>query len=198
MSDKRLKANTAWFHVFCDFVQSGEMAKMGLSTFGVLVAIKSHAALHDGQSCPAASTIAKYVGLSRRQVVTHLARLAELGYLQKESVGRLNRYQLTERIQITDEETGEPTALAHFPYVPLAVEEIRTQIKAFLASNTLPAGSPIVIQQLNIGIQIGEHNIQNIVVPAGAEPEAIADPRLREKVVAMIEKAKTRKPGTER
>ena len=197
MQKANLKANLTWVHLFCDFVESGAIAKMGTSAFAVLMAVKSHAAMNDGQSCPAAATIGRYVGLSYRQVTRELSRLVELGHLERIRTGRANTYRLTERLQLNDETTGEPTALAHFPYVPLAVEEIRTQIKAFIATQQLPAGSPIVIQQLNVAIQIGEHNTQNMVVPTGADPEAIADPRLREKVAAMIEKAKARKPGPE-
>ncbi len=197
MQKTNLKANLTWVHLFCDFVESGAIAKMGTSAFAVLMAVKSHAAMNDGQSCPAAATIGRYVGLSYRQVTRELSRLVELGHLERIRTGRANTYRLSERIQLNDETTGEPTALAQFPYVPLAIEQIRTQLKAFLATNKLPEGSPIVIQQLNINVQIGEHNTQNSVNAPGADPEAIADPRLREKVAAMIEKAKARKPGTD-
>jgi AraC-like DNA-binding protein len=183
-----LKANLTWVHLFCDFVQSGAIAKMGANAFAVLMAVKSHAAMNDGISCPSADTIAQYVGLSRRQVMRELARLVSDGRLTKVRTQRASLYRLTERIQLTNDE-GTPMQTAQFPYAPLTVEQIRKEIKKYLESGELAAGSPIVIQQLNVNVVVGG-TMNNFNVPT-TNLDDIKDPRLRAKFEAMIERAKT-------
>lgn len=182
-------ANLNWVHIFCDFVQSGAIAEMGTSAFAVLMAVKAHAAINDGKSCPSAETIAKYVGLSRRQVTRELDKLVQRGHLQRERTSRANKYTLTEQLVIKSEQ-GEPAEIASFPYIPQAIEQVRAQLKEYLTGMQLPEGSPIVIQQLNINVPIGANSphFHNSIVS-----QVISDPKLQAKMEALEAKAKTKK-----
>ena len=98
------KAETTWFHVFKDMIDSGDMATLDGSSIKVYLVIKSYTNFSTGRAFPALELIASKAGLSERQVMRCLIELEKLGYISKEKTGRHNTYTLREKVSIKDSE----------------------------------------------------------------------------------------------
>ena len=158
------EAQTTWFHVFVAMIESGDVAKIGPHAFTVYATIKAHTNFSTGRSFPAIETVVEKSGISRAQVVRSLSTLEEHGYLKREKKGRHNVYTLREKVEIHDN-TGRPTAVATWDYLPGAVTEATAQLKHFLLSGKLGDGKVIYIENLNMNVQVnhdGAHGTQNI------------------------------------
>ena len=120
------KAETTWFHVFKDMIDSGDMATLDGSSIKVYLVIKSYTNFSTGRAFPALELIASKAGLSERQVMRCLIELEKLGYISKEKTGRHNTYTLREKVSIKDSE-GRPKAVATVSYTHLDVYKRQPQ-----------------------------------------------------------------------
>jgi len=62
-------AETTWFHVFKDMIDSGDMARLDGSAIKVYLVVKSYTNFSTGRAFPALELIAEKAGLSERQVI---------------------------------------------------------------------------------------------------------------------------------
>lgn len=74
-------AQTTWFHVFKDMIDSGDMAKLPATAVKIYLVIKAHTNFTTGRSFPALETLIEKSGVSRAQVMRDLKSLEERGYL---------------------------------------------------------------------------------------------------------------------
>lgn len=155
------KAETTWFHVFKDMIDSGDMAKLEGSAVKVYLVVKSYTNFSTGRAFPAIETIAEKAGLSEAQVKRCLAALEELGYISKAKEGRRNIYTLREKVQITDEQ-GRPAAVATWDYLPSSVSHAMADLKNVLMTGDLAGAKFVHIENLHVQMQVnnGDHNIQ--------------------------------------
>ena len=68
MKGDSLSAELAWFHVFKEMIDDGEVAKIGASAFTTYCVIKSHTNFATGVASPSIETISKKSGISQAQV----------------------------------------------------------------------------------------------------------------------------------
>jgi DNA-binding transcriptional MocR family regulator len=127
------EAQTTWFHIFKNMIDSGDVAKMGPHACTVYLVIKAHTNYATGLSFPAIETIAEKSGISERQVKRELLQLEEMGYITKEKKGRSNSYTLREKIEIKDEQ-GRPSAVATWDYLPSSVAAAVADLKNVLVT----------------------------------------------------------------
>lgn len=155
------KAETTWFHVFRDMVESGDVAKMGPHAVTVYLVIKAHANFSTGRAFPALETVVEKSGISESQVKRSIKTLEELGYVSKEKKGRNNIYTLREKVQVTDEH-GRPTAMATWDYLPSSVSHAMADLKNVLMTGDLGGAKIVHIERLNVNLQVNNSggNIQ--------------------------------------
>ena len=85
MSQEELfKAETTWFHVFKDMIDSGDLALMDGSVVKCYLVIKAHTNFSTGRAWPGIELIAEKTGLSESQVKRCLKKLEDLKYITKE------------------------------------------------------------------------------------------------------------------
>lgn len=153
--DELFKAETTWFHVFKDMIDSGDMAKIDGSSIKVYLVIKSHTNFATGRAFPAIETICKDTGLSESQVLRCIKILEEHGYITKKKDGRRNIYTLKEKVQIVDD-AGKPAAVATWDYIPNGVREAVADLRNVLVTGDVTgelAGAKIVhIERLQVTI----------------------------------------------
>jgi DNA-binding transcriptional ArsR family regulator len=153
------KAETTWFHVFRDMVESGDVAKMGPHAVTVYLVIKSHTNFSTGRAFPALETIVEKSGVSIAQVKRELKTLEENGYISKEKKGRSNVYTLREKVNIMDGD-GRPHAVATWDYLPSSVQHAVADLKNVLVAGDLQGAKIVHIEHLNVQINNGDGNIQ--------------------------------------
>lgn len=155
------RAETTWFHVFKDMIDSGDMAKLEGSAVKVYLVVKSYTNFSTGRAFPAIETIADKAGLSEAQVKRCLASLEELGYISKAKEGRRNVYTLREKVQVLDD-AGRPTAVATWDYLPSTVQHAVADLKNVLVTGELAGAKIVHIERLHVQMQInnGDNNIQ--------------------------------------
>ena len=163
------QAQTTWFHVFVSMVESGGVAKMGPHAVTVYLVVKSYTNWKTGRAFPSIDLIVEKSGISRAQVMRSLATLTEHGYLNRAKEGRKNVYTLREKVEITDD-TGRPAAVATWDYLPSTVEAARAELKRFMLTGESD-GKIIFVENLNIQINQGDHNVinQGKIDPKSAE-----------------------------
>ena len=163
------QAQTTWFHVFVCMVESGDVAKMGPHAVTVYLVVKSYTNWKTGRAFPSIDLIVEKSGISRRQVINSLAVLVEHGYLDKAKVGRKNVFTLREKVTFKDE-GGRPAAVATWDYLPSTVEAARAELKRFMLTGESD-GKIIFVENLNIQINHGDHNVinQGKIDPKSAE-----------------------------
>lgn len=147
-------AETTWFHVFRDMVESGDVAKLGPHAVTVYLVVKAHTNFSTGRSFPAIETIVEKSGISLRQVMRCLKSLEEFGYITKEKKGRNNVYVLREKVSIMDGE-GRPTAVATWDYLPSSVQHAVADLKNVLVTGELGGAKFVHIDRLNVQINTG-------------------------------------------
>jgi DNA-binding transcriptional ArsR family regulator len=145
------EAQTTWFHVFKSMIDSGDLAAMGPYAAVVYLVIKAHTNYATGRAFPAIETICEKSGISEAQVKRELKTLEALGYITKERKGRSNSYTLREKIQIKDE-TGRPSAVATWDYLPAGVGEAVADLKNILVTGDTAGAKVVHIERLTVNV----------------------------------------------
>lgn len=155
------QAQTTWFHVFKDMIDSGDMAKLDGSAIKVYLVIKSYSNFSTGRAFPAIEKIAEKAGLSKIQVMRCLKSLEESEYITKKKVGRHNDYTLREKVSITDSD-GKPHSVATWDYIPNTVKDAMAELKRAVLTGDMVGGKVIHIESLvlNVNIQNGDNATQ--------------------------------------
>ena len=143
------EAQTTWFHIFKNMIDSGDVAKMGPHACTVYLVIKAHTNYSTGLSFPAIETISEKSGISVAQVKRELVKLEALGYITKEKLGRKNSYTLREKIEIKDEQ-GRPSAVATWDYLPSSVAAAVADLKNVLVTGD--AAQIVHIERLTVNV----------------------------------------------
>ena len=152
------KADTSWFHVFKDMIDSGDMAKLDGSAIKVYLVIKSCTNFATGMSFPGVPFIAEKAGLSERQVTRCFAELENAGYITKGRAGRKNVYTLREKVNIRGED-GRPQAVATWDYIPNGVKGAMAELKHAVVTGDLVDGRIINIERLVLNV-FTDHSFQ--------------------------------------
>lgn len=154
-------AQTTWFHVFKDMIDSGDMAKLDGSAIKVYLVVKSYTNFSTGRAFPAIDLIAEKAGLSERQVIRCLTELETAGYITKGKSGRHNLYTLREKVTITDKQ-GRPQAVATWDYLPSSVRDAVADLKNVMVTGDLAGAKIVNIQNLTVNMNIlnGDHATQ--------------------------------------
>lgn len=181
-------AQTTWFHVFKDMIDSGDMAKLPATAVKIYLVIKAHINFTTGCSFPALETIVEKSGVSRAQVMRDLKALEDKGYLTKEKRGRSNVYHLREKIEIKDD-TGRPAAVATWDYLPGGVREAVADLKNVLITGEFEGAKIVHIERLQVNVNhahdhatiVNVQNIQQLLGSLEAMPED-----LRERVIRAM------------
>lgn len=176
------KAETTWFHVFKDMIDSGDMAKLDGSAIKVYLVVKAHTNFSTGRAFPAIDTIAAGAGLSNIQVIRCLKALEQAGYITKEKSGRHNVYTLREKVSIKDSE-GRPQAVATWDYIPNSVRDAVAEIKNAVVTGDMVGGNTVNIATLNVFVNIANGEATQFNINAADLDKVPAD--IREKVEAM-------------
>jgi len=151
-SGELFKAETTWFHVFRDMVESGDVAKMGPHAVTVYLVIKAHTNFATGRSFPALETIAEKSGISTAQVKRSIKVLEEYQYITKEKKGRSNTYTLREKVCISGGD-GRPSAVATWDYLPSSVQRAVADLKNVLVTGDMAGAKLVHIERLQVNIQ---------------------------------------------
>ena len=151
------KAETTWFHVFKDMIDSGDMAKIDGSAIKCYLVIKSHTNFSTGRAFPAIETIMKAAGLSESQVIRCIKQLEEFGYISKRKEGRKNIYTLREKVQVKDGE-GRPVAAATWDYLPSSVTAAMADLKNVVMTGDFAGAKVVHIERLNLQVIAGTGN----------------------------------------
>lgn len=153
------KAETTWFHVFKDMIDSGDMAALDGSAIKVYLVIKSYTNFSTGRAFPAIELIASKAGLSKIQVMRCLKSLEQAEYISKEKDGRHNVYTLREKVSIKDSE-GRPQAVATWDYIPNSVKDAMAELKHAVITGDMVGGKVIHIENLVLNVMTGDNSTQ--------------------------------------
>ena len=174
-------AETTWFHVFKDMIDSGDMAKLDGSAIKVYLVVKAYTNFSTGRAFPAIELIGEKAGLSKIQVIRCLKSLEEAGYITKAKEGRHNIYTLREKVVIKGSD-GRPQAVATWDYIPDKVRETMAEIKNAMITGDMVDGKIIHIENLYLNVATGDHATQvNLNVP---DIEKLS-PELKEKLLSL-------------
>jgi len=185
MSQEELfKAETTWFHVFKDMIDSGDLALMDGSAVKCYLVIKAHTNFSTGRSWPGIDLIAEKTGLSDAQVKRCLKKLEELKYISKEKAGRHNRYTLREKVNILDSD-GQRQAVATWDYIPSGVRAAVADLRNVVVDGSLSDAKLVHIEHLhlNLNVQNGNSNQQ---ININAADMAKLPSHLREQIERMM------------
>ena len=155
------RAETTWFHVFKDMIDSGDMARLDGSAIKVYLVIKSYTNFSTGRAFPAIELIAEKSGLSKIQVMRCLKNLEKTEYITKSKSGRHNVYTLREKVSIKDAE-GRPQAVATWDYIPSSVRNAMAELKHAVVSGEMVGGKVIHIESLVLNVATGDSTQINI------------------------------------
>jgi len=164
------KAETTWFHVFKNMVDSGDVGNMGPHAVAVYVVVKSHTNFSTGRAFPSLDTIVEKSGVSLAQVKRSLTTLERLGYLTKSKTGRNNTYSLREKVEIQDA-GGRPTHVATWDYLPSSVQAAVADLKNVLVTGSASDARMIHIERLTVNIAQAGGTVNNFggaAIPAEA------------------------------
>lgn len=179
------EAQTTWFHVFKDMIDSGDMAKLPATSIKTYLVIKAHTNFSTGRAFPAIETIVEKSGVSRAQVMRDLKALEEAGYITKEKVGRNNLYHLREKVEIRDE-TGRPAAVATWDYLPSSVRDAVADLKNVLVTGDFEGAKVVHIDRLQVNVTHLHDNAVNMNVQQMlGSLESLPDD-LRERVIKAM------------
>lgn len=154
-------AETTWFHVFKDMIDSGDMANLDGSAIKVYLVIKSYTNFSTGRAFPAIELIAEKAGLSKIQVMRCLKNLEQAEYITKSKAGRNNVYTLREKVSIKDSE-GRPQAVATWDYIPNSVRDAISELKHAVVTGEMIDGRVIHIEKLVLNVATGDSTQINI------------------------------------
>lgn len=159
------RTNTLWFHVFHQFVDSGDAAALSHASFKILIVLKSFVNFKNGAAFPRHTLLAQKSGCSVATVKRSLAELEKHGYLEKTKRGRKNTYIVKEKFKI-ENGRGQQVAVAHCDYIPELVEAMRSELKHHLSEQAI-SNSTIQIKTLNI--QIVNQGTHGLAIQFNAE-----------------------------
>jgi len=130
-----LSSNLRFFQVFNAMIAEGMIADIGVYSFAVYTAIKSHINYSSSEAFPSVDLIAKLTGMATRQVIRSIVILEEKGLVTKEKHGRKNHYKLNElfNIQSGDDIIGSAT----IEYKPNSIQDTIQELKEALADGNL-------------------------------------------------------------
>jgi DNA-binding MarR family transcriptional regulator len=153
------KIERRFVRTFFSMVDEMQIAAMGVNAYACLIVIRRHVPMNGSSSFPSAATIAKYTALSQATVYKAIKVLEEHGWLVKKKAGRKNVYSLSEHLfaKSTDPEEREDKVLT----LPFGVTEWKKregELKQFEQTGTLPAHSPILIQNATFHITVNNFN----------------------------------------
>jgi len=180
-------AETTWFHVFKDMIDSGDMARLDGSAIKVYLVVKSYTNFSTGRAFPALDLIAKKAGLSERQVIRCLLDLETAGYISKEKAGRSNLYTLREKVSIKDSD-GRPQAVATWDYIPNSVRDAVADLKNVMVTGDIGGAKIVTIHNLTVNVVNMGDNATNITISDAAL--ANLPPGLRDKLTEIRDRAK--------
>lgn len=191
---EELKVDHQWFHFVRGMVFSGKLAEMGPMGVVTYVILKAHTNFETGEAFPSIKRIAELAGTSHDTIQRAMRKLIEMGLVTVDKSGKVNRYMLTESIDIT-RKNGEPFATAMREYQPNQFKDFIGQLKAFAESGNLPSDRAISINvTFNVqNIHQGDNgtvtmNVQNVSIPDGGnEPGLLSDFEERMKRLRLIE-----------
>lgn len=175
--DEVLKAETMWFHVFKDMIDSGDMAKLDGGTIKVYLVIKSYTNFSTGHAFPSLELIAQKAGLSDRQVRRCIADLEQAGYITKDKTRRNNLYTLREKVNIKGED-GRPQAVATWDYLPGSVRDAVADLKNVLVTGDFSGAKIISIQNLTVNVvNVNDHaiNVMGDVISPDSPQEIVKE-----------------------
>ena len=153
------KAETMWFHVFKDMIDSGDMARLEGGTIKVYLVIKSYTNFSTGHAFPSIELIAEKSGLSDRQVRRCIADLEQAGYITKDKTKRHNLYTLREKVNIKSDD-GRPQAVATWDYLPGSVRDAVADLKNVLVTGDFAGAKIISIQNLTVNVvNVGDNSV---------------------------------------
>jgi len=147
-----IEPQTAWFHVFKQMVENGDVAQMGPYATTVYLVIKAYTNWTTGKSWPSVELIIEKTGMSKRQVLRSLKTLEDNEYVAKEKLGRKNIYRLREKIVMMDSE-GRPQAAATWDYLPTTISNAVAEIRNFVSTGQENGLKIIHIDNLTLNIQ---------------------------------------------
>ena len=149
-----IEAQTAWFHVFKDMIDCGDIAKIGPYATTVYMVIKAYTNWKTGKAWPGVELIVEKTGISKIQVVRSLKKLEEAGYLVKERVGRHNKYTLREKVSIyKSEDDKRPIAEATWDYLPSNIKSAFAELQNFVVNGDEKGLNIIHIEHLTLNLQ---------------------------------------------
>lgn len=171
------KAETSWFHMFRDMIESGDVARMGPIATTVYLVIKSHTNFKTGDAFPSVELIAEKSGVSARQVMRELKTLEEHQYITKVRKGRQNVYTLREKVSIASGEDGRPMAVATWDYLPSSVQHAVADLKNVLVTGEFAGARIVHIERLQVNIQqnFGSGNVQINEADIDKLPQKVKD-----------------------
>lgn len=133
--DMQLRADTNWFHVFHDMVESGDVAAIGPYALTIYIIIKSYVnwvvARGGSEICPSTTTIADKSGISERKVRECLQILVRHGYLAIKKNGRKNNYIVRDKIRILNSKKCV-NAVAVWDYQGTTARVVQQQVQDFV------------------------------------------------------------------
>jgi hypothetical protein len=174
-------AETTWFHVFKDMIDSGDMSKLDGSAIKVYLVVKAYTNFSTGRAFPAIELIGEKAGLSERQVMRCLGELEDAGYIAKSKSGRHNIYTLREKVSIKDAH-GRPQAVATWDYIPNSVKDAMAELKHAVVTGDMLGGKVIHIENLVLNVMTGDNATQ--VNINAAELDKLP-PEMKEKLLAI-------------
>lgn len=178
------EAQTTWFHVFKSMIDSGDLAQMGPYAAVVYLVIKAHTNFATGRAFPAIETIVEKSGISDAQVKRELKTLEKLGYISKEKKGRSNTYTLREKVQIKDE-SGRPSAVATWDYLPASVSEAVADLKNVLVTGDAGSAKVVHIERLTVNVAQAGGVVLNI-------NESSIPPEVRKQIQELLSTARNK------
>lgn len=100
-SEKPVKADTFWFHIFRDLISSGKFAEIPASAVKTYLALKSHAHISSGVARVSLKTLVSETGTSRETVKRAISKLVQMGHIESsQTAGRVNSYKFLEHFNI--------------------------------------------------------------------------------------------------
>lgn len=183
----RWSAQTQWFRIFKEMIDSGAIAAMGPYAFAVYTVIKSHSNFETGLSFPSAETISEKSGVSLSSVKRSLKKLEEQKYIKREKQGRSNIYTINEKINIKDE-NGNTAGKVTWAHLPIREKETSEEIKKLLATGEFNAATIIKFEphkkhrKINSG---PSEDIKEIISLA----EKINDDEIKNKLISILQHA---------
>jgi hypothetical protein len=159
MQGDLFNAETTWFHMFRDMIDSGDVARMGAHAVTVYLVIKAHTNFATGCAFPGIETIAEKSGISERQIIRELKTLEANGYITKQKAGRHNLYTLREKVCIKDA-SGRPHAVATWDYLPASVRDAVADLKHVMVTGDFGGAKIVNIENLTVNIvNMGDNSI---------------------------------------